>query len=355
MGNESQPGSFTITVKDTEPPVLSLPADVTIACGNPLPAPWQTLQQFTAAGGSATDNCNPDEISFRLLSETTSSPVCPYILTRTYQATDAAGNTATAEHRIVVEGEGETVQPETEEEVQLKSGMAVFTAVQNGNWNDPATWGEATLYPQAGDDVFTGGYTITVTGTEACNNIEIQTGGSIEISGTNTLQVYGNWTNNGTFTAGTNGNVIFTGTTSPVSISGTNTTIFKNFEIDKGAGNILGVNSNIELDGTITFTSGTMQINNGATVTCTHNAGFTIEADAGMVIAGGTFTSGAFTVTNRGLFQIDSGTANIGTVSGNSFFVGSAGTFRMNNGTLNVAGRLQISGGVAELTEEQLI
>ena len=107
------------------------------------------------------------------------------------------------------------------------------------------------------------------------------------------------------------------------------------------------VNSNIELDGTITFTSGIMQINSGASVICTHNAGFTIEENAGMVIAGGTFTSGAFTITNRGLFQIDNGTVNIGTVSGNSLFVGNAGTFLMNNGTLNVAGRLQISGGTA--------
>ncbi|MCA1758540.1 MAG: HYR domain-containing protein, partial [Bacteroidales bacterium] len=101
MGNASQPGSFTITVKDAEPPALSLPADVTLACGDPLPAPWQTLQQLFNTGGSATDNCSDEAIRFRLLTETTSSPVCPYVLTRTYQATDAAGNTATAEHRIV--------------------------------------------------------------------------------------------------------------------------------------------------------------------------------------------------------------------------------------------------------------
>ena len=343
MGNESQVQSFAITVRDTEAPELFMPADVTLECGNEIPAPWQTLQQFTAAGGSVTDNCSHEEIAFRLLAETTSSPVCPYVLTRTYQATDAAGNSATAVHRIVVTGTQPTdavvTEPE-EEEVRLKSGMAAIISTGTGGaWNDPNTW-VGGVVPDPDDDV-----TIASNATVTVDDVTI--GGSLTLENGSSLEVSGNWTNNGSFSAGTNSNVTFTGTASPVSIGGTSTTVFKNFELDKGSGNILAVNSNIELDGTITFTSGIMQINSGASVICTHNAGFTIEENAGMVIAGGTFTSGAFTITNRGLFQIDNGTVNIGTVSGNSLFVGNAGTFLMNNGTLNVAGRLQISGGTA--------
>jgi hypothetical protein len=350
MGNPSQTESFTITVKDTEPPVLSLPSDVTLACNDPLPAPWQSLQQLAAAGGSATDNCTIDESSFRLLSEIPSSTVCPYTLTRVYEIADAAGNTITAGHRIVVEGEGETVQPDQEEEVQLKSGMAECTA-STGNWNNVSTWSCGQI-PTATDNVIIpSDVTVTIDGAAVCNNITIESGGVLNHSGATTLQVNGNWTNNGTFTAETNSTVIFTGTTSPVSISGTNTTIFKNFELDKGAGNILNVNSDIELDGTITFTSGIMQISSGTSVICTHNAGFTIEEDAGMVISGGTFTTGPFSVENEGFIRIDSGALTFGTNSGNGVVIRNSGQLEINGGIVNVAGRLEVSGGTVDISD----
>lgn len=343
MGNPSQTESFTITVKDTEPPVFSIPSDVTLACNDPLPAPWQTLQQLTAAGGSATDNCTIDAGSFRLLSETPSSTVCPYTLTRVYRIADAVGNITTAEHRIVVEGEGETVQPDQEEEVQLKSGMAEFTATQSGNWSDPATWGGV------GPPTSTDNVTIPTGITVYVSDITID--GSLTLDDGASLEVTGNWTNNGTFTAETNSTVIFTGTTSPVSISGTNTTIFKNFELDKGAGNILNVNSDIELDGTITFTSGIMQISSGTSVICTHNAGFTIEEDAGVVISGGTFTTGPFSVENEGFIRIDSGALTFGTNSGNGVVIRNSGQLEINGGIVNVAGRLEVSGGTVDISD----
>ena len=105
MGNESAVQSFTVTVEDKESPVLVLPGNLTIHCGDELPAPWQTLQQLAAAGGSATDNCSLDESTFSLRSETASAENCPYVLTRTYEIADAHGNIATAQHRIIVEGE----------------------------------------------------------------------------------------------------------------------------------------------------------------------------------------------------------------------------------------------------------
>lgn len=343
MGNPSQTESFTITVKDNEPPVLSLPSDVTLACNDPLPAPWTTLQQLTASGGSATDNCTIDAASFRLLSETPSSTVCPYTLTRVYRIADASGNITTAEHRIVVEGEGETVQPDQEEEVQLKSGMADYTAIKSGPWNDIATWGGV------GPPTSTDNVTIPTGITVYVSDITID--GSLTLDDGASLEVTGNWTNNGTFTAETNSTVIFTGTTSPVSISGTNTTIFKNFELDKGAGNILNVNSDIELDGTITFTSGIMQISSGTSVICTHNAGFTIEEDAGVVISGGTFTTGPFSVENEGFIRIDSGALTFGTNSGNGVVIRNSGQLEINGGIVNVAGRLEVSGGTVDISD----
>ncbi|MFW6290158.1 MAG: HYR domain-containing protein, partial [Mariniphaga sp.] len=115
MHNESQPQSFTVTIEDRQTPELTLPADVTAECGEPLPAAWTDWQQFTIAGGSATDNCGIDESSFRLLTETRSSEVCPYTLTRTYEVKDVNGNGVTAEHKVFVTGE---------EAPGLKSGTA---------------------------------------------------------------------------------------------------------------------------------------------------------------------------------------------------------------------------------------
>ncbi|MFW5756682.1 MAG: HYR domain-containing protein, partial [Tangfeifania sp.] len=208
MGNTSQPASFTITVEDAMPPAFSLPPDTTIQCGDEIPAPWQTLQQLIAAGGSATDNCEVDETTFHLLSETQSRETCPYILTRVYEIADAAGNVATAEHRIVVEGEGETALAETEEEVQLKSGMATIVSTGTGGaWNDPATWVGGTI-PDSDDNV-----TISTGATVTVDNVTID--GSLTVVDGASLEVTGNWTNNGTFSAATNSNVIFSGTSSP--------------------------------------------------------------------------------------------------------------------------------------------
>ncbi|WP_172594388.1 HYR domain-containing protein [Mariniphaga sediminis] len=119
MGNESAVQSFTVTVEDKEPPVLVLPGNLTIHCGDVIPAPWQTWQQLTAAGGNAADNCALDESTFSLRSETASAENCPYVLTRTYEVADAHGNIATAQHRITVEGE----------EPVLKSGQGVAATV----------------------------------------------------------------------------------------------------------------------------------------------------------------------------------------------------------------------------------
>ncbi len=135
MHNESQPQSFTVTVEDRQPPVLTLPADASVECGQPLPAAWTSLQQLTAAGGSATDNCSVDAATFRLLTETKSSTICPYSLTRVYEIADAAGNKATAAHSIYVTGEEAPQQKsgEIEEGVTLKSGMA-GTIYCKSNW-----------------------------------------------------------------------------------------------------------------------------------------------------------------------------------------------------------------------------
>ena len=140
MGNESQPLSFVVTVEDKEPPVLKLPADVTIACGQPVPPPLASTGSAThstssastgSASATATDNCSVNESSFRLRSQTTSSARCPYTITRVYEVKDASGNIATAEHRIFVTAQDNAPVAEVvEESVGLKSVMGITETLE---------------------------------------------------------------------------------------------------------------------------------------------------------------------------------------------------------------------------------
>ena len=344
---------------DETAPELTAPEKITLKCGEIIPAAYASMQEFMNAGGVASDNCTLVPASFKLVGQVQSSANCPYTVTRTYEISDGSGNVATVEHLIVVEGEGTGAQPEAvtvlakEEAPRLKSAMASYTAI-SGNWSDPLTWGGVPggPIPTAADDVIIpNGVTVTVDAAAFCKDITIQSGGTLTITGTSTLQINANWTNNGNFISGTNGTVEFAGSLSPAILGGTSATIFKNFIINKGAvTNIIQVNSDITLGGDITFTSGKMQVNTGADVTCTHNAGFLIKNIAGLFINGGTFTTGAFSIDNEGLFQIDSGTITIGTSSGNGIVVKNSGIFDINGGTVNVAGRLEISGGTADIS-----
>ena len=344
---KAPPGRSPVTVMDKEAPTLELPELVTLNCGDHVPAPWQTPEQLFTAGGLASDNCELDETSFQLLSETKTSETCPYTITRTYEVSDVKGNSVTAEHRIIVEGEEEQQEP-----VILKSGMAGLTinAVNDGDWNTPGTW-DCNCIPEFDDDVtIPNGVTVTIDGAATCNNITIESGGTLDHSGATTLQVNGSWTNDGTYTAGINGTIEFTGMNA-ATVSGTTSTVFKHFSITKGdVGKVLQVNGDIELSGDITMTSGLLQINSGANVNCTYNAGFTIENGAGLFVNGGSFTIGDFSIDNKGLLQIDNGTLNIGNSSGNGMVVMSSGTFDINGGTVNIAGRLEVSGGTADIS-----
>ena len=339
--------SFTVVVSDNQAPRIAAPENISIGCNDRVPSPHTTLQAFLNAGGKASDNCSLNPATFKLESEQKSNTGCPFTITRTYEISDWQGNTSKVKQFISVEGK-EIPEMNVEEHVlRLKSGMGVITSTSTGgDWNLGTSWAGGVVPLPDDDVIIVNGATIFLTGNKICNDITIN--GTVNC-GSNTLQVDGSWENNGIFNAGS-GTVEFAGT-SNATISGSSSTVFKNFRINKGAvGNVLQINKDIQLGGTIAFISGLMQINSGVTVSCTFNAGFTIENNAGLFINGGIFTTGAFPIDNDGLFRIDSGTANIGSSSGNSIVVRNNGTFDINGGTVNVAGRLEVSGGTADIS-----
>ncbi|HRW27093.1 MAG TPA: gliding motility-associated C-terminal domain-containing protein, partial [Bacteroidales bacterium] len=92
-----------ITIDDNVNPTLTAPASLTAVCDISEQPAYTTYAEFTAAGGTASDNCGIDEGSFTLLSEVSDGNTCPEVITRTYQIADHCGNLATATHLITID------------------------------------------------------------------------------------------------------------------------------------------------------------------------------------------------------------------------------------------------------------
>ncbi|WP_299581035.1 PKD-like domain-containing protein [uncultured Sunxiuqinia sp.] len=233
--------------------------------------------------------------------------------------------------------------------VQSTAGQHIRSTTNGGPWNEATTW-EGGIIPNADDVV-----TITSGASLVAEDILIQA--SLTLEDGAALEVRGNWTNNGTFTAETNSTVSFTGSMDGA-INGTSTTVFKHLVLNKQAASTLQINAPIELEGTIIPTSGLIQVNATGTINCTSNAGFTIEPNAGLILNGGTFRSDAIYIENKGLFQVSSGTAILGSTSNNSLLQDHEGTMNITGGSIDIAGSLDIregslsiSGGIINLAK----
>ncbi len=101
--------SQTITVNDTQPPVLSAaPADLTVSCGSDVPA---------AATLTATDNCDTGVTVIFI--ETTNGSGCSYTIERTWMATDECGNGTIFTQFITVEDMEAPVLANTPDDVTV--------------------------------------------------------------------------------------------------------------------------------------------------------------------------------------------------------------------------------------------
>ena len=157
-GNSTS-ASQTITVEDTTAPELSIPADYTAECSDEL-----ILDDATA-----TDNCG--EVTIEVSSEETAGD-CDgsYTVTRTFTATDDAGNSSSATQTITVE---DTTAPEftsvpSDYTVECSDEMPMDDATASDNCSEVSITVESETI--AGDAA--GNYTIvrTFTATDACGN-----------------------------------------------------------------------------------------------------------------------------------------------------------------------------------------
>jgi hypothetical protein len=87
--------SFTVKVEDNENPTLICPPDLIVTCASEVPP-------ADFAGGTVTDACDPTPVVNHVGDVPSGSS--PTVITRTYQASDASGNTSTCVQLITVTG-----------------------------------------------------------------------------------------------------------------------------------------------------------------------------------------------------------------------------------------------------------
>ncbi len=85
-----------VTVQDQAPPQMTAPPDLTVQSRDRVPA-------ADFAGGTATDNCGAPEIAWARDDESHPGTSCGNVITRTYRATDPAGNAAVCTQVITLD------------------------------------------------------------------------------------------------------------------------------------------------------------------------------------------------------------------------------------------------------------
>ncbi len=188
---------------------------------------------------------------------------------------------------------------------------------------------------------------------------------TLTISGSNNLDVYGNW-----IMANSNSISTFIPNTSTVTFKGSTdqsmsnpnfsslTLPFYNLTINKGSSTATLLE---DLYGQQITVSHNLSLVNGLflisepTSTVQFSSAPTIPATAGIDLNGGVITPGNYSITNNGVFRINNSSSDItiGATAGNSITTsGSGGSFEMYGGNLTVTGQLIVQNGASFTFDE---
>ncbi|MFN8166660.1 MAG: T9SS type A sorting domain-containing protein [Bacteroidia bacterium] len=190
------------------------------------------------------------------------------------------------------------------------------------DWFNPGNWG-CGLPSASVDAIIPAGapfYPNIVGSGAVARNVQIDAGASLTITGTDSLSVYGTWTNNGTFTAN-NSSVLFKGNTT---FSGSTTNTFGNFVIS-ATGNLTAPSGNLNVTGNWN-NSGTFAANSGRIIFTGGNAQ-TITNASGETFANVTINKSSNSVTLNNNTTIQSNltlTAGNIVIGSNTLFLGTS-------------------------------
>ena len=224
-----------------------------------------------------------------------------------------------------------------------------WTGTTSTDWNTATNWSCGIPTSTTNVTINSGGNQPTIGATAVCNNISINAGASLSISGSNSLTVNGNWINSGTFTANSS-TVVFNSTAQTIS----GTTIFNNVSI-RGSGiktittanltinGILSMESSATLSGAPTYgTAATLQYNTSTARTAGTEWISPFVASGGIIIAntGAITLNSAETLNATAPLTINSGA----TLAMSTFILTLNGNLINNGGTTSGSGGVTIAG-----------
>ncbi len=88
-----------VDIDDATPPAMSCPPGLTAVCDLDEQPVYEDFDAFYAAGGTASDGCGLDTLSFKVIDQQ-SVGSCPEVLTRTYEISDICGNATTCTQTV---------------------------------------------------------------------------------------------------------------------------------------------------------------------------------------------------------------------------------------------------------------
>jgi len=173
-GNGPASCSFTVTVTDDEDPTMTCPAAADAQCSADEVAVYDNVEEFEAAGGTVSDNCDINDGTFGLTSETTAGNV----VTRTYYVEDIYGNSTTCTQDITIT---DTTDPEF---TNCPAGPVVVgndpdECSAKVNWSIPVATdncpGVVVTHDgaESGTVLAVGSHTATYTATDLAGNTEV--------------------------------------------------------------------------------------------------------------------------------------------------------------------------------------
>ena len=185
------------------------------------------------------------------------------IANATRQAYTFTNLTTTTHYRAVVTGGSCGTATTAPASIIVKQPGSWIGAVNNdwsnaGNWcgSMPTASTNVTISSEPSNQPFIDNADVSV------RSLTIAPGAHLTINSNKNLSVFGNWSNNGTFTANA-GTVTFKGITQV--IGGTSVTTFNDISIEGGGSKILS--RNIEIKGSVSFNSGYIVSTNSSTLT----------------------------------------------------------------------------------------
>ena len=180
------------------------------------------------------------------------------------------------------------------------------TSITNGNWTDSDTWDNGV--PGLSKDAIIN-HVVTIQASEEVFVRDLTINGTLNASATfATIGVKGDWTNTGTYNTSTTSIVTFNSTTADQTVKPGGDS-FPDLVL-KNTGFSINIYDNIDIDGDLTLTTGTLDLN-------TRNQNVNVSGDVEIAL-NAVWTSGSGTVTFDGgaqTFTDNNGSAtNIGDI-----------------------------------------